>query len=398
MRTISNTVVFENMYRNVPAVGDPDIPPGRGSFLLKTFSERVLHPGVAIVTEDCGTLLGTLTEADDSIVGKVPINDVYSLSGAGDPVDVIHQDGQLIYADDLLTENGIRQYYAFIRARGLESCTAYGPEGRPGVCAKCLRASSDYAYKLSFPDNISDIVVDVGYPKFWYLENVVDGVRQTYLVYYHKEGQPTPLPYINEIHEADAVDVGYTTEPIIYIPVETTVLDDATVAVSNTVEAINAVVDINGLRAFEASSTGLNLLIKSTLHQTALTTNPPYNLLGHPYAIPDMVIESKYRGFEVNKAVKISDNSILGFYSRLIESYGGSMVGLSQISAKNLPFREELIRNNISDNDVTVAFRELASLGLAIPLGLIDYIKTVPDRLDKALLIIAVYSVYTYIG
>jgi len=111
-----------------------------------------------------------------------------------------------------------------------------------------------------------------------------------------------------------------------------------------------------------------------------------------------MVIESKYRGFEVNKAVKISDNSILGFYSRLIESYGGSMVGLSQISAKNLPFREELIRNNISDNDVTVAFRELASLGLAIPLGLIDYIKTVPDRLDKALLIIAVYSVYTYIG
>lgn len=393
MRKLANTVALENLFTAVPGKNAPGYPAGSGSMLLKAFSEKVFHPNVPVVKDDCGTKLGRLVYADSDLVGKVALNDVKNGATVVCPKGTIITDDYLY----LILQAGIAQ----VRIRTLDSCVA-SSSGVPGVCARCLHASAEYTFKASFSSGTTATsFVAFGtnspnqpIPKYWFLEDTRNDTRHTYVVYYNDEsvvledGSPRVRKPSGIAPSTPPLALKLVTNEgtITYVRVAVkstdsleTILLKTAMAVANTGQ-------------FFCYTSGSDLYIRDLVYSPILTTNVPYSPTS--YAIDGI----SFKGLSRDNKARLDQHSPEGFYDYFARSYSGSLLGVRRATAFPLPFREELFYATVSDNDVAIAYRELNKvLGKKVPLDMLRYIDEIQDRLEKALLIIAVYTIYSFI-
>jgi hypothetical protein len=387
MRKISNTLAMENLFSNVPTLGDPDLPPGGGSKLLKAFSEKVLRPRVPIVSQDCGTLLGKRMKASYSWVGQTSLNNLYQ--DRNPSLEPLISAGEVIQESHLQGQTSILKYYSDVFVRSVDSCVAVGPDQKKGLCQKCLFADAPYLWRIRLP-SISNLLGDEGDdPLFWYLEDVRGGIRQTYLVYYAWEDDEVE-PSEEDVSELSAVS-GTPAEDIIFVRVD--------IAEGESPSA-NTVLALQEYGLWGASTSEDYLFIKPSFYQSPATTNAPYvNEVGSGGHIPGWECTTHPTGFPWGEVAKLSNLPTQGFYHRLARSYSGSLLGLAPVNPVNIPLREEVFYSLVSDNDIAVAYREMSSVLFGkLPTDLLRYIEDIPDRMEKALMIIATYTIYSYIG
>lgn len=384
MRKITNTIALENLFTAVPGKNAPGYPAGSGSLLLKAFSEKVFRPAVPVVKDDCGTRLGKKVIVDRDLVGTMLLEDVGSISK--DTV-VTHE----VLEDILISGTSA------VRVRTLGSCVAISSQGVPGVCKKCLASSATYTYRFSM-EGMTDtnLVVSFGSnapnqptPRYWMLENVYGTTRDVYVVYYNdgsisskrKPGSvtlPTPKP-----------GVSHGTTVYVQVPILTS--DSFPEIASKTAEALSKT------GVFFCTSDGSKVNIRPLSYT-------PIELVNTPWAPTSNFIQGATYPVGYNLGVpafthaKLDQHSLEGFYDRLAWSSSGSLIGLQKITEFPLPFREEVFYATVSDNDAAIAYRDLAKvLGKKVPLDMLRYIEEIPDRLEKSLVIIAVYTIYSFI-
>jgi hypothetical protein len=394
MRKLANTVALENLFTAVPGKNAPGYPAGSGSMLLKAFSEKVFRPNVPVVKDDCGTKLGRLIYSDTDLIGKVLLNDV--MGGAGNNT-VVCPAGKLVTSEDLtkIISEGIPQ----VRIRTLDSCVA-SSSGVQGVCGKCLHASAEYTFKVTVPSlSTSTSFVAFGTnspnqptPRYWMLEDVVNDTRNTYVVYYNDESVvgTNGLPKVrkpNGITPASLPTNLVTNEGVIaYVQVAVLVTDSLETILRKTAEAL----DKTG--QFSCSVVNNELFIRDIFYSPVLTTHVPYSPTSN--AIDGI----SFKGLSKDSKARLDQHTMEGFYDRFSESSSGSILGVKKATDFPLPFREELFYATVSDNDVAIAYRELNKvLGKKVPLDMLRYIDELPDRLEKSLLIIAVYTIYSFL-
>lgn len=392
MRKLANTIALENLFNAVPGKNSSGYPAGSGSLLLKAFSEKVFRPNVPVVKEDCGTKLGRLVYADTDLIGKTTLSDV--MGGAGNTVVLCPKD-KIITEEDL--NKILKGSIPKVRVRTLDSCVALSPEGTPGVCRKCLHASASYTFKVSFPEGTtSSSFVDFGtlyplqpIPKYWLLEDVRNNTRYTYVVYYNDEsillGDGSPrVRTPSGVTELPALVPA--SDPVTYVRVAILKADSLETVLRKTAEALDYTGD------FTCSVSEGSLLIRDVVYSNIAEVNIPYS------PTSNYISGISYQALSRGEKTRLDQHSLGGFYDRLAESYSGSLLGVRKATDQPLPFREELFYHIVSDNDVAIAYRDLNKvLGKKVPLDMLRYIDEIPDRLEKSLLIIAVYTIYSFI-
>jgi hypothetical protein len=155
-RSFTNFLLFEGILDNLP-----DTNPR-----LVAFANKLLHPRVPIIEDDCETKLGDVVKLTRDAVGKVSLFSYGTFeydSGSGVEFTTILADDILI--DDQVT--GLLTTFTQISTRSMPTCTSEG-----GICRKCLRGSNQEDY----PD-----LIDV--PAIGTFFEVDDNITRPYLTY-----------------------------------------------------------------------------------------------------------------------------------------------------------------------------------------------------------------------
>lgn len=131
MRSITNFLLFETIYDNLPL----------NNQAIVNFSSKILSPTFPIVEEDCGTKLGTLVSTGKFAVGKVSLFSygTFTFETVSGLISVTVEEGDILTTDmvtGLLSAN-IRP----VATRSVQSCTSPG-----GLCRKCIRGSHPDTY------------------------------------------------------------------------------------------------------------------------------------------------------------------------------------------------------------------------------------------------------------
>lgn len=165
MRTYASFLLFEDLLDNLPA----------GAPLLTQMAKALISPRVNLVSEDCGTLLGTVEETTFSLEGKVELSTDLPLTRTR--------------IEQILSQG---KYKTAIR--NLHSCTAPG-----GICKKCFEATySTYTGELvvgqpvTVPSSLnyqSDVIVADGVNTSYSLTQTDDDFYSVIVVH---DGQVIP--------------------------------------------------------------------------------------------------------------------------------------------------------------------------------------------------------------
>lgn len=96
----------------------------------------------------------------------------------------------------------------------------------------------------------------------------------------------------------------------------------------------------------------------------------------------------------INDQVVIDPGTTQPFFSYLANSYSGSLVGIQSLPEGRLPLRKGLFDYAITDQHLGIALARLRSFK-DVPADLLEYTGTVEDKLERALLIVVLYSLYS---
>lgn len=96
----------------------------------------------------------------------------------------------------------------------------------------------------------------------------------------------------------------------------------------------------------------------------------------------------------LNEQVIIDIGNTQPFFSYLANSYSGSLVGIQALPEGRLPLRKGLFDYAITDQHLTIAMARLRTFR-DVPADLLEYAGIVEDKLERALLIVVLYSLYS---
>lgn len=97
---------------------------------------------------------------------------------------------------------------------------------------------------------------------------------------------------------------------------------------------------------------------------------------------------------DVGTLTQIVPGNTQPFFRYLAASYSGSLIGIRPLPTAKLPVRKSLLDLAITDAHIDAAFRRLRNYK-AIPDNMLEFCKSTEDKLEKALFIIALYSIFS---
>ena len=81
------------------------------------------------------------------------------------------------------------------------------------------------------------------------------------------------------------------------------------------------------------------------------------------------------------------------FLSWLADTYAGSMLGMKALPSPKLPLRKRLLSGLVPNSMVELLGSQLSNLR-GVPAEAISYLDNIKDPLEKALFVIALFSIY----
>jgi hypothetical protein len=92
--------------------------------------------------------------------------------------------------------------------------------------------------------------------------------------------------------------------------------------------------------------------------------------------------------------VKFYRNTTQPFMGYLADSYSGALLGMKGLPTQKLNLRTELLQTNVTDDKINSVKYELLQLYKTIDPTYIQYVDSVPDRLEKGLYLIVLYGIH----
>ena len=87
---------------------------------------------------------------------------------------------------------------------------------------------------------------------------------------------------------------------------------------------------------------------------------------------------------------ELQTSSLLGFFTK---TYSGGLLGIAELPTSDLIVRQSLLEDFLSDSFLDTMLNELSTIS-TVPSQYLDYCKEIHSKLEKALYIIYLYSVY----
>lgn len=153
----------------------------------------------------------------------------------------------------------------------------------------------------------------------------------------------------------------------------------------------NSVGGICSICAYSAYLYSTARVIKTSPASTTEYYNPPqtYNNMAPVLQVgSSMQIQLGY-----GKSKGFMSPSQKSLFSWLANTYSGSLLGIRNFSNFPLPVSTQLYRSLLNKNLVAQAQSDLSQMS-SVPSDVLSYIETLEDILEKALLIVVVYTIY----
>lgn len=283
-RSYANFLLFEDVLDNIPTTNP----------VMVQAVNTLLSPMVKIVEDNCGTLLGAVTETSLELEGLTDIA-----------------------TGDVLTPTSIRALLAQgkykLNLRSLHACNSHL---KGGICRKCYQGS-----------HIGEVAPDVG---------------------------STISLKSSLIYQTDVVlGTGYSTK---FTLSQTT--DDY--------------YDIKVLNQGAVVTTGFTL---------------GYDYIEFDSIVPQDPVTGAY-------TVHFLQENTEPFQGLISKTYSGSLLGMQPLPTLPPLLRKELYSSQLSDNFIALMLEAIAPLRV-IPSTYLDYLERIHDRLEKVLLILYLYALYS---